>query len=111
MQHLWSVSVGTPIPLIIPLFFARNGGGDYYTSDGNILMISYTQAPMPPHQPALVIEGLKTGSFLVFDAMMGMVGPITPLLALIFSLIAGVAIWRITDRNRSLIKTKEISER
>lgn len=87
-----------------PIFFAHNGGGDYYASDGNILVISYTQALMPLQQPAWVIEELKTGSFLFYDALMGVVGPMIPLLALVFSLLAGIALWRITDRRRSLKK-------
>ena len=93
------------VVLTPPIFFAHNGGGDYYASDGNILVIKYTQAPMPLQQPAWVIEGLKTGSFLFYDALMGVVGPMVPLLALVLSLLVGIALWRITDRRRSLKKT------
>lgn len=46
-----------------PIFFAHNGGGDYYASDGNILVISYTLTLIPVHQPAWAIEGLKTAGF------------------------------------------------
>ncbi len=87
-----------------PIFFAHNGGGDYYESDGDILVISYTQAPIPLHQPAGVIEGLKKGSFLFYDTLLGVVGPLMPLLALAFSLLVGIALWRIANRKRSLKK-------
>jgi LssY C-terminus len=88
-----------------PIFFAHNGGGDYYASDGNILVIKYTQVPMPLQQPAWVMEGLKTGSFLFYDALLGTVGPIMPLLALVLSLLVGLALWRFSVRNRSLKNT------
>ena len=88
-----------------PIFFAHNGGGDYYASDGNVLVISYTQAQMSLHQPAWAIEGLKTGSFLCYDALLGVVGPMIPLLALTFSLLVGLTLWRIADRKRFLKKT------
>ncbi len=87
-----------------PIFFAHNGGGDYYASDGDILVISYIQAPMPLHQPAWAMEGLKTGSFLFYDALLGVVGPMMPLLALAISLIGGIALWRFSLRNQSLKK-------
>ena len=88
-----------------PILFAHNGGGDYYASDGNILVINYTQALIPLHQPAWAIEGLKTGSFLFFDTILGMMGPMMPLLVLVLSLLAGIALWRFSVRNRSLKKT------
>ena len=87
-----------------PIFFAHNGGGDYYMSDGNILVISYIPVPMPLAQPALVIEGLKSGSFLCYDALLGVVGPMMPLLALVLSLLIGIALWRFSVRKRSLKK-------
>jgi len=88
-----------------PIFFAHNGGGDYYASDGNILVISYTQTLIPLQQPAWVIEGLKTGSFLFYDALLSVLGPMVPLLALVLSLLVVIAFWRITVRRRSLKKT------
>jgi hypothetical protein len=88
-----------------PIFFAHNGGGDYYASDGNILVIRYMQVPMTLQQPAWAVEGLKTGSFLCYDALLGVAGPMMPLLAMIFSLLVGIILWRIADRRRSLQKT------
>ena len=88
-----------------PIFFARNGGGDYYESDGNILVISYTLAHIPLHQPAWAIEGLKTGIFLFYDALPTVGGALIAFLALAVSLIAGLVLWRIAARNRFLKKT------
>lgn len=88
-----------------PILFAHNGGGDYYESDGTILVISYTLAHIPLHQPAWAIEGVKTGIFLFYDGLLTVLGPLMPLLVLAFSLIAGLMAWRFTARNRFLKKT------
>ncbi len=88
-----------------PILFAHNGGGDYYESDGTILVISYTQAHIPLHQPAWAIEGVKTGIFLFYDTLLTVVGPLMPFLVLVVSLIAGLVIWRFTARNRLHKKT------
>ncbi len=85
-----------------PIFFAHNGGGDYYASDGNILVIKFTQTPMHLQQPAWTIEGLKTGSFLFYDALLGVAGPMMPLLALALSILVGLALWRFSVRKQSL---------
>jgi LssY-like putative type I secretion system component LssY len=87
-----------------PILYARNGGGDYYESDGDLLVINYTQAPIPLHQPAWVIEGLKTGVFLFYDALFTVVGVLIAFLALVVVLIAGLVLWRLTKRNRTVRK-------
>ena len=89
-----------------PIFSAHNGGGDYYESDGTILVISYTLTNIPLHQPAWAIEGVKTGIFLFYDGLLTVLGPLMPLLVLAFSLIAGLMVWRFTSRNQFLKKTK-----
>jgi hypothetical protein len=81
-----------------PILFAHNGGGDYYESDGTILVISYTLAHIPLQQPAWVLEGLKTGIFLCYDALLTVVGPLIPFLVLAVSLIAGLLLWRFIAR-------------
>jgi hypothetical protein len=88
-----------------PIFFARNGGGDYYESDGDVLVITYTQAPLPLNQSAWVIEGLKTGIFLFYDALFTVVGELMAFLVLGVILITGLAVFRFAERNRSLKKT------
>lgn len=87
-----------------PIFYARNGGGDYYESDGNILVINYTQAPIPLIQAAWGIDGLKTGIFLFSDALFTVVGALIAVLVLIV-IIAGLAIFRFAEGNRSLSQT------
>jgi LssY-like putative type I secretion system component LssY len=85
-----------------PIVYARNGGGDYYESDGDVLVINYTQAPIPLTPPAWVIDGLKNGVFLVYDALFTIVGALIAFLVLVAVLIAGLMLWRLTERNRTL---------
>jgi len=89
-----------------PIVYARNGGGDYYTSDGDVLVINYTQAPIPLNQSVWVIDGLKTGVFLVYDALFTVVGALITFLVLLAVLIAGLALWRFTERNRTMVRTE-----
>jgi LssY-like putative type I secretion system component LssY len=91
--------------LTMPIFYARNGGGDFYESDGNLLVISYTQASIPLHQPAWGIEELKTSIFLFYDALFTVVGALIAFLSLVVILIAGLAVFQFAERNRSLKKT------
>jgi len=88
-----------------PIFFARNGGGDYYESDGTILVINYTQAPIPLTQAAWGIDGLKTGMFLFYDALFTVVGALVAFLSLVAILLAGLVLWRFAERNRPLSQT------
>lgn len=83
-----------------PIVFARNGGGDYYASDGDVLVISYTQAPISLNQSVWVIDGLKTGIFLLYDALFTGAGALIALLVLIAVLGTGLALWQQTERNR-----------
>ncbi len=89
-----------------PILYALNGGGDYYESDGDVLVINYTQAPIPLNQPAWVIDGLKTGVFLFYDALFTVVGALIAFLVLVAVLIAGLALWRFTERNRTIVRTE-----
>jgi hypothetical protein len=88
-----------------PIVYARNGGGDYYESDGDVLVINYTQAPIPLHQAAWALDGLKTGVFLFYDALFTIVGVLITFLVLVAVLIAGLALWRLTERNRTMVRT------
>jgi LssY-like putative type I secretion system component LssY len=85
-----------------PIVYARNGGGDYYESDGDVLVINYTQAPIPLTPPAWVIDGLKNGVFLVYDALFTLFGALIAFLVLVAVLITGLMLWRLTERNRAL---------
>ena len=89
-----------------PILYARNGGGDYYESDGDVLVINYTQAPIPLNQPVWVIDGLKTGVFLFYDALFTVMGALIAFLVLVAVLIAGLALWRFTERNRTIVRTE-----
>jgi LssY C-terminus len=89
-----------------PILFARNGGGDYYESDGDMLVINNTQAPIPLNQPVWVIDGLKTGVFLFYDALFTVVGALIAFLVLVAVLIAGLMLWRFIERNRTMVRTE-----
>src|SRR6266851_1314582 len=84
-----------------PILYARNGGGDYYESDGDVLVINYTQAPIPLNQSAWVIDGLKTGVFLFYDTLFTL-GVLIAFLVLVAVLIAGLVLRRFTKRNQTL---------
>ncbi len=75
-----------------PIFYARNGGGDYYESDGDVLVINYTTALIPLQQPAGIIDGLKHGVFSFYDTLLTSL-----LLALavgvLFLLLVGRELW------------------
>src|SRR5205807_6397547 len=87
-----------------PILSARNGGGDYYASDGDVLVINYTQAPIPLNQPAWGIEGLKNGIFLFYDALFTIVGALLAGLSLVVVLIVGLAVFRLMERNRTMVR-------
>src|SRR6266851_4780190 len=53
-----------------PILYARNGGGDYYESDGDVLVINYTHAPIQLMKPAGMIDELKNGFFLFYDTLL-----------------------------------------
>jgi LssY-like putative type I secretion system component LssY len=76
-----------------PIFVAHNGGGDYYASDGDALIVSYTRTTTPATLPlatsggleALILD-LKRAIFRAYDTLLT-----TPPLALAAGLL-GVAL-------------------
>jgi hypothetical protein len=87
-----------------PIFAARNGGGDFYESDGDVLVINFTQAPVHLSQPVWLVGGLKTGIFLLYDALLSVVSGGGAQVALLIILVAGlviiaaVVLWRLRSR-------------
>ncbi len=67
-----------------------------------MLVINYTQTSIPLKQSVWVIDGLKTGVFLFYDALFTVVGVLIAFLVLVAVLIVGLALWRFTERNRPL---------
>src|SRR6266478_5592417 len=53
-----------------PILYARNGGGDYYESDGDVLVINYTHAPIQLTKPVGMIDELNNGFFLFYDTLL-----------------------------------------
>src|SRR6266566_5639910 len=87
-----------------PILSARNGGGDYYASDGDVLVINYTQAPIPLNQPAWGIEGLKNGIFLFYDTLFTVLGVLIAFLVLVAVLSIGLVLWRLMERNWTMVR-------
>ncbi len=85
-----------------PILYARNGGGDYYESDGDVLVINYTQVPIPLNQPVWIIEGLKNEVFLLYDTLFTVVGVLIAFLVLVAVLSTGLVLWRLTKSNQTL---------
>jgi len=67
-----------------------------------VLVINYTQAPIPLSQPTWVIDGLKTGIFLVYDTLFTLLGALIAFLVLVAVLIAGLLLLRLAKRNRAI---------
>ena len=89
-----------------PIFASRNGGGDFYESDGDVLVVNFTQVPLRLLPQPAVIGGLKTGAFLVYDALLTAVTNVGALVALLiicaigFVTVAGIVMWRRSRRQR-----------
>jgi hypothetical protein len=84
-----------------PVLYARNGGGDFYESDGNALIINFTRVTVPLQPPAWVIAGLKTQVFLLYDGLVsGQPWALTSL-ALYTALVSGVIVSWLVRRMRS----------
>jgi LssY-like putative type I secretion system component LssY len=53
-----------------PILSAQNGGGDFYESDGDVLVISYASVSIPISQQEWLIYHLKEGVFSLYDALL-----------------------------------------
>lgn len=78
LQTTGLVVAETPGTFTAPIFVAFNGGGDYYESDGDLLAINLTHAPLMLGAPEGIVAGLKRGAFVVYDVLLS-----TLLLALV----------------------------
>jgi hypothetical protein len=97
-----------------PIFADRNGGGDYYESDGDVLVVNYTGAALRLSAQPFIIGGLKTGLFLVYDAVLTVVTSVGAVVALLIIvavgvvLAAGIVLWR-RYRRRKAVKRQPSS--
>jgi hypothetical protein len=93
-----------------PIFAARNGGGDYYESDGNVLVINYTLVPLRLSPQPFLIGGLKAGAFVLYDVLLTLPTNSGTLVALIIIVviavvvIAGIMLWRSSRRQQATTK-------
>src|SRR5713101_7031862 len=75
-----------------PILYARNGGGDYYESDGDVLVINYTHAPIQLTKPAGMIDELKNGFFLFYDTLLTAL-PLALAVGMLGLLLVVVGLW------------------
>jgi LssY-like putative type I secretion system component LssY len=75
-----------------PVLDAQNGGGDFYESDGDALVINFTTATIPLHPPARLIAGLKTWVFLGYDALVSLPAWAVTVPALAVALLIGASL-------------------
>src|SRR5579859_8162753 len=88
-----------------PIFAAYNGGGDYYASDGDVRIITYTQTPLqlaPSDGLVGLVLELKRAVFLFYDAILS-----TPLLALAVTLLGlSIAVGGVWPALRWLVRIR-----
>ena len=82
-----------------PIFSARNGGGDFYESDGDVLVSNYTSAYLPLHSQIPVVSGLKNGVFLLYDAIVTVPAVFSALLLISVVVIVGFVFVSARKRN------------
>lgn len=81
-----------------PIFSARNGGGDFYESDGDVLVINYTLASLSLHPPTVVVSGLKDALFLLYDVLVTFSGVLGAFLLISVVVITGLVLVRARQR-------------
>lgn len=84
-----------------PIFFARNGGGDFYESDGDALVVNYTSASLPLQPPTVIVSGLKDGLFLLYDILVTVPGILGAFLLIGAVVVAGLVLVRVRQRQRN----------
>jgi hypothetical protein len=107
LQSTGLLTAEAEVAFTTPILAAHNGGGDYYESDGDVLVVNYTQAPLRLTQQAPLIGGLKTGTFLIYDALLSVVtggGALVAFLVLVvigLLVIAAVGLGHLLTRRRA----------
>lgn len=91
-----------------PIFYARNGSGDFYESDGDVLVINYTSASLPLHAQTPVVSGLKNGAFLLYDAVVTVPAVFGALLLISVVVIVGFVFVRARKRNTPMRASSQV---
>lgn len=101
LQQTGQVAAAAEDPFTTPIVAARNGGGDYYTSDGNILLLSLapTATAILPTATgvAALVTGVRHGLWHAYAVML------TTLPLFVLSLVAAIllvalALWPLLMR-------------
>lgn len=92
----------------VPIFSARNGGGDFYESDGDLLVINYTLVSPPLHPQTVVVSGLKDGIFLLYDLLVDILVTVPAVLGALLlisvAVIAGLVLVRARQRHEPTVR-------
>ena len=99
------VTAETDAAFTVPIFFARNGGGDFYESDGDVLVINFTSASLSLHPLTVVLSGLKSGAFLVYDILVTARGVLLAVLVITAVFIVGFGLFSFAKTH----STRELS--
>lgn len=101
LQKTGAVTQSAVVMYAPPIFYARNGGGDFYESDGAALVINLTPGYLSvPPQP-WVIGGLRASMFLIYDAVVSAGAPLVIIVTLVAVLVLAFAIYRGATRTRN----------
>lgn len=84
-----------------PIIYARNGGGDFYESDGDALIINLTHASLPLPPQSGIVDGLKLAVFVAYDVIVTAGAPVLLVAALALAAIIGVTAYRSPKRKRA----------
>jgi hypothetical protein len=87
-----------------PIFFARNGGGDFYESDGDALAVAFVPIAMPPPPAAWSVgsvDGLKAAMFRVYRALVSVGPALGVVVAIVVVCLIGFLAYRSARRARS----------
>lgn len=91
-------------PFTAPILVAYNGGGDYYTSDGEVLLLSYssTAAPLPkPAGIASVVAAVTRGLWHAYAVVLTTL-PLAIGVIVAVVLLVGFALWPALSWRRRL---------
>ncbi|HEX9038196.1 MAG TPA: LssY C-terminal domain-containing protein [Ktedonobacterales bacterium] len=99
LEHTGLVTSTALTAFAPPTLYARNGGGDFYASDGDALVINFTSAAVSLAPPAPVIAGLKARVFLLYDALVSLPLWALAALALAVALLGAILLARRARRS------------
>lgn len=86
LQQSGVVTQAALVAYTTPILAARNGGGDFYETDGAALVINLTPSPFSVTAQPGAISALNSGVFWVYDAVVTAGAPAVVLVTLVMAL-------------------------